>query len=57
MPVVPGSDSSLWVRGELVKLRDLEKALPPGTPEITPRGRSQQLAEREASFPLRYVDH
>jgi len=57
MPVVPGSDSSLWVRGELVKLRDLEKALPPGTPEITPRGRRQQLAEREASFPLRYVDH
>ena len=48
-----GGDPS--ARGELVKLKNLERVLPAGTQWVTPQERRQQLAERLNQFHLREV--
>ena len=53
----PTTEGTPWVKGELVKLDDLDKVLPPDTKRVTAEGRAQQLAERLAEFKLRHVDH
>jgi hypothetical protein len=51
-----GAEGSPWVRGELVKLKALDRSLPVGMKRVTPAERQQQLAERLRTFKLRYVD-
>jgi hypothetical protein len=43
------------VKGSLTKLNDLRAVLPPETKWVSPIERSQQLADRQASFDSRYV--
>ena len=52
----PGPEARPWIKGELVKLRDLDQVLPSAMKRITPAERRKQLAERLESFKLRYVD-
>jgi hypothetical protein len=44
------------MEGRLVKLKDLEAALPPGVRRIDAEGRKAQLAERLAGFNTRFID-
>jgi len=53
----PTPETKPWAKGELVKLADLDKALPKGMKRVTADERHQQLAERLETFNLRYVDH
>lgn len=50
----PGGEP--WAKGEMVKLKYLDRALPAGTKRMSSEERRQQLEERLAAFMLRYVD-
>jgi hypothetical protein len=52
----PGPDGAPWIKGELTKIQDLNKVLPPAMQRVTVEQRQQQLKERLESFKLRYVD-
>jgi hypothetical protein len=52
----PTPQTTPWAKGTLVKLKDLDKALPVGMNHVTASERKQQLAERLETFKLRYVD-
>lgn len=56
LPRDPGAAGPHWIKGDIVKLKDLDRALPGGTKRVTRQERKQQLAERERSFNLRYND-
>jgi hypothetical protein len=45
------------IKGELVKLKDLDAVLPKDTRRVSPAERKLQFAARTASFGLRYIDH
>lgn len=50
------ADAAPTATGRVVKLRDLASALPPGMKTVTPAERKAQLAEREATYNLRFAD-
>jgi hypothetical protein len=52
-----GAAGAPWVKGGLVKLADLDSAIPANMKRVTPEERRQQLAERLATFKLRYIDN
>ena len=43
-------------KGQVVKLNDLDSALPKGMKRVTPDQRRQQLAQRMETFRLRFID-
>src|SRR5690606_15274745 len=45
-----------WVKGEVVKLKDLKNVLPDGVKFATPQERQQQLEERWQAHNTRYAD-
>jgi hypothetical protein len=47
---------SISARGQLVKLKDLDSALPKGMKRVTSEERQQQLAQRLDTFRLRFID-
>ncbi len=49
-------DPDLGADSQVVKLADLAKSLPPGTPLVTPAERRQQLAARAESYRWRLLD-
>jgi hypothetical protein len=55
MAEFPGQrpDDGLAASGRVVKLADLESVLPPGTRQMTPADRAQQLTERAAAYARR----
>lgn len=57
LPRTPGGYGKPSIKGELVKLNELDRVLPRGMKRVTPAERQQQLAERLEKFQLRYVDH
>lgn len=46
-----------WIKGELVKLKDLDKRLLAETKWVTPEERKLQLAQRLELFKVRFIDH
>ena len=44
-----------WFKSQLVKLADLDSALPVGMKRVTPEERKQQLAQRYEDWKLRFV--
>jgi len=57
LPKNPGSEGEPWIKGELVKLNDIEALLPEGMKRVTTEERKQQLAERLETFITRYIDN
>lgn len=55
LPMHPGRRQPN-ISGELVKLRDLDFALPAGTPHLDSAGRRKQVADRIDTYNLRLVD-
>lgn len=51
-----GSTETPTISARVVKLRDLEAALPTGVRRIDAAGRREQVAEREAGFKRRFID-
>ena len=45
------------ITGQLVKLKDLDAALPAAIKRVTAAERREQIMDRQRSFALRYVDH
>lgn len=56
LPRVPRAADACWAKGELVKLKDLDRAVPRDMKRVTPAERQQQLAWRLETFKLRYLD-
>jgi hypothetical protein len=54
LPDPPGPAGPASAEGRLVKLDDLERALPPAMARVTPAQRAEQLARREREFLLRF---
>jgi hypothetical protein len=53
----PGADrSDPWMTTQLVKLDDLDKAIPAGARRIDAAGRAEQLARRAAGFARRFAE-
>ena len=48
-------DETPWAKSQLVKLKDLDSALPAGMKRVTAEERKLQLAERLAQFKLRFA--
>lgn len=46
-----------WAKSQVVKLKDLDRALPRTVKRITADERRQQLTERKALFDLRFIDN
>ena len=44
-----------WAKSQLVKLNDIDRVLPADMKRVTPEERKQQLAEREATYKLRFA--
>lgn len=57
LPTKTNQDRPPAANYALVKLSELETVLPSGMKRVTPTEREQQLAERQASYRLRYIDH
>lgn len=52
----PAAPDKPVIESRIVKLAELEAALPPGVARVTPAQRQAQLAERRASYDRRFVD-
>ncbi len=57
LPRDPAPGTGPTTSSRLVKLADLDAALPPGMKRVTPEERRAQLAERLATFKLRFADN
>ena len=55
LPKTPDPSGPPTLKGELVKLKDLDRVLPKETRRVTPAERKQLLAERLEGFKRRYV--
>jgi hypothetical protein len=52
-----GTQGAPWAKGKLVKLANLDGAMPEGARRVSPAERQQQLAERRETYLLRFADH
>ncbi len=57
LPRDPGPAVAPWIEGRVIKRKDLDAVLPPGTLRVTPAERKLQLAERAKFFNLRFAEH
>lgn len=53
---VPRQPETPWIKGELVKSKELDRALPRDIKTVNAAERKQQLAQRLEAFNLRFVD-
>lgn len=56
LPRNPEAETKHTIHGELVKLKDLESVLPANMRRCSPEQRKQQIAERQASYALRFAE-